>query len=432
MRTTLIHMIFFLLLFSTNKVQANDLKSGIAAFNNQDYVQARQLLGPLAHEANPEAMFYIGQMYDFGFGLPYNDYEAESWYSYAARKGHARASFYAAFLLREQKKETSKHLYSEAAKLNFTPATILEKGMQAYLKNEYRLAINIWEEEAQRNNKEAMCFLGELYNELSLKEFYDEKKSLHWYRKAAKAGHGKAAFHMSTHYWLFKKDKENATYWGLQSATNGFSRGYENIATMYFFEKDFENFIKWSKDGILNGCLNLTDTLVSYSGLELGNGCPNVAGPVGQYYLEKFGENKAIEWIETAIKKGDFAASVSLIDIYKKRPKTIHNLKKAYKWQIFLRPPSIGDNELNDLLNECKKLDCSQKFYYDIYKWTRLADRKNELRQPSMFPDLYKKNSKMYKRKYDFIESKLSPRELAEIDKHVKQCVSKYFLSYCQ
>ncbi|WP_417793839.1 hypothetical protein [Terasakiella pusilla] len=431
MRIALIVLSFFFILSSTNIGQANDLERGIAAFNNQDYAKAKQFLGPLAHEANPDAMFYIGQMYDFGFGLRYDDYEADQWYQYAGRKGNVKANFYAAFLLRESKKEVSKHLYSESIKLGFKPTSPLEEGMQAYLESEYLVALNLWEKAARKNNKDAMYFLGELYNELSLKELYDEKKSLLWYGKAAKLGHGIAAFNLAIHYWG-NNEEEKVVYWGVKAAENGFYRGYEIITDMYFFDKKYDRFIEWSKKGVLNGCPEFKEQLLPYSEYSKTNGCPNLAGPIEKHYLKNGDKESAIYWLETAVKKGHYVSAYGLAEIYQKSPKDADNRKLAYKWSLFYWPDSVGIDALHKLLAACSVIECSREFYFDVYKWTRISDRKKELRKTSIFPEIFDKNSKLYKKKYDLIESKLSIEEIAKVDKHVKQCVSKYYLSYCQ
>lgn len=63
---------------------AGDLEDGIEAFLAEDYSKAIRLLQPLAEQDEPRAQFYLGGMYDYGYGVAEDDENADFWYRRAA------------------------------------------------------------------------------------------------------------------------------------------------------------------------------------------------------------------------------------------------------------------------------------------------------------------------------------------------------------
>ena len=70
-----------------------DFKAGKAAYSREDYATAYREFLPLAEQGNAEAQWYIGSMYDFGYGLPQDYAEAVNWYRAAAEQGDIRGQF---------------------------------------------------------------------------------------------------------------------------------------------------------------------------------------------------------------------------------------------------------------------------------------------------------------------------------------------------
>jgi len=62
----------------------NALKTGIKAFQEQNYDAAFRLLIPLAEGGNPQAQCYIASIYQGGFGVPVDGVKAVDWYLKAA------------------------------------------------------------------------------------------------------------------------------------------------------------------------------------------------------------------------------------------------------------------------------------------------------------------------------------------------------------
>lgn len=63
------------------------------AFLGRDYATAYSLFKSSAEQGNPEAQFYLGIMYERGWGTATNAEVAAAWYRKAADQGHDRAQY---------------------------------------------------------------------------------------------------------------------------------------------------------------------------------------------------------------------------------------------------------------------------------------------------------------------------------------------------
>jgi uncharacterized protein len=70
---------------------AGPLEDGRAAYLRPDYASAMRLLRPLAEQGNAVAQLTLGQMYDFGEGVPQDYEQAVAWYRKAADQGNGGA-----------------------------------------------------------------------------------------------------------------------------------------------------------------------------------------------------------------------------------------------------------------------------------------------------------------------------------------------------
>ena len=68
-----------------------DLQSGLDAYERGDYEAALIQFRPLAEQGNAEAQLYLGIMYEYGKGVPWNPVQAFNWYRKAAESGHPKA-----------------------------------------------------------------------------------------------------------------------------------------------------------------------------------------------------------------------------------------------------------------------------------------------------------------------------------------------------
>ena len=66
---------------------------GVAAYDRGDYEAAYKEFLPLARTGNANAQFHLGNMYDFGWGVPQDYAAAARWYRKAAEQGDAGAQF---------------------------------------------------------------------------------------------------------------------------------------------------------------------------------------------------------------------------------------------------------------------------------------------------------------------------------------------------
>lgn len=70
---------------------AGPLEDGTAALEAGDYQTALTLLRPLARQGNVDAQFYIGGMYEHGWGVAADRALAMQWYIRAAKQGNGVA-----------------------------------------------------------------------------------------------------------------------------------------------------------------------------------------------------------------------------------------------------------------------------------------------------------------------------------------------------
>lgn len=75
----------------TQGARADDLESGVEAYNQGNYQDAIDAWMPLADEGNRDALFNMGQLYRMGKGVPRDPVMAEYFYRKAADKGHLAA-----------------------------------------------------------------------------------------------------------------------------------------------------------------------------------------------------------------------------------------------------------------------------------------------------------------------------------------------------
>jgi cell division septation protein DedD len=79
------------LLSLTGAAAAQDVQSGIAAWQAGDYAKAVGEWRPLADAGNADAQFNLAQAYRLGRGVPQNLNLAEQWFERAARQRHEQA-----------------------------------------------------------------------------------------------------------------------------------------------------------------------------------------------------------------------------------------------------------------------------------------------------------------------------------------------------
>ena len=182
----LLTVAFLLLLTISSVMFHDDFQDGWSSYVKKDFKTAHKLWLPLAEEGNVRAQFFIGFMYDLGFGVQEEDQEAVKWYRLAAKQGDSRAQFFMGFMfdfgsgVKEDDQEAVKW-YRLAAKQGYTPANAIiydlaEKGVPP--------ALRILKADAEKGVAEAQNKLGMMYD-LGFGVPEDDQEAVKWYRLAA-------------------------------------------------------------------------------------------------------------------------------------------------------------------------------------------------------------------------------------------------------
>ena len=75
-----------LLIGSVGASIANSLDDAFDAYNADEYQTTARILTPLAKKGDAEAQYYLGVIYDNGFGVPQDYQTAVKWYTSAAEQ----------------------------------------------------------------------------------------------------------------------------------------------------------------------------------------------------------------------------------------------------------------------------------------------------------------------------------------------------------
>ena len=70
----------------------SNLTLGLAAFEAKNYLNAFELLKPIAEQGDAEAQCIVANMYELGLGLEQDVVEAVKWYKKSAQQGYGIAS----------------------------------------------------------------------------------------------------------------------------------------------------------------------------------------------------------------------------------------------------------------------------------------------------------------------------------------------------
>jgi TPR repeat protein len=70
---------------------AGPWEDGTAAYNRGDYMPAIQVFRKLAEQGDAKAQHVLGVMFRKGEGVPKNPARAHMWFSFAAKRGEAKA-----------------------------------------------------------------------------------------------------------------------------------------------------------------------------------------------------------------------------------------------------------------------------------------------------------------------------------------------------
>ena len=95
---------------------AQDVQSGIQAWQSGRYDEAVREWRPLADRGDADAQFNLGHAYRLGRGVPQNLNLAEQWYERAARAGHVEAqAMYGLILFQNGRRDEAMPYVQQAA-----------------------------------------------------------------------------------------------------------------------------------------------------------------------------------------------------------------------------------------------------------------------------------------------------------------------------
>lgn len=110
-----------------------------------------------------------------------------------------------------------------------------QQGLDAYLKGEYRQALEIWKPAAESGDKVSAFNVGVLYAQ-GLGVDADPVEAVRWYRRSAIAGYANAQFNLGAAYYSGEGTEVNlaqAASWWEQAADQDHPEALYNLATLY-------------------------------------------------------------------------------------------------------------------------------------------------------------------------------------------------------
>ena len=263
-----------------------------------DYSKALEFFEKAADQGNAEAQYYLGYMYENGFGVEQswkNWQKAAEWYQKAADQNYAPAQYGLGNL----------YMYNRGVTVSF------ETAAEWYLKA------------AEQGNADAqyqLCFM--YFGGLGVEK--SEKKAFEWGLKAAEQGHAEAQANTG---WMYMNGAgvelsfEKALEWNEKAANQGNPNAQCNLGYMYengegvtqSYEKAVEWYQKSADQGYARAQYNL-----GYM-YDTGEG-------VTQSY------EKAVEWYQKAADQGDAIAQCNLGVMYDTGRGVLQSDEKAVEW----------------------------------------------------------------------------------------------------
>ena len=118
--------------FAAFPASAQNVKTGIEAWQKGDSAGAVKIWQPLAEKGDADAAFNLGQAYRLGKGVPLDLAQAQSWLEKAARKGHVDAAATLGLLLFQNGNRVSGMRWLKGAAEAGEPRALLMVGTAMY------------------------------------------------------------------------------------------------------------------------------------------------------------------------------------------------------------------------------------------------------------------------------------------------------------
>lgn len=393
-------------------------QAALSDYRLKDYVAALPEFKKCAEAGHRESMSLLGKLLFNGLGTDRNLVEAERWYRQAANAGDVSGmlklgAMYSRGVVVEKDSTEGLNWYRKAAKTRDAEAIFeLVKFLQSvgqetlpYPEHHslFRDAVDVFQSAAQRDDPDAMFFLGKLYgigdgirkdheqelfwikkaadlqNSDAMHELgsihakgkavvLDEGEALEWFQKSAEKGNPEGMYKLGALYEKsgFFQNYDLARYWYQEAAANG------HVDAMYMLgianllgslgHKELKTAAKWMREAADLGHIDAMCYLaqmyeagdgVSQSGLEsvkwfekaAKHGNVKAMSSLGTRYCEGHGVSKdvreAVKWFERAIDAGDVNTMVLLAGKYQSGDGVEQDYKKATK--LFRQAADAGE-----------------------------------------------------------------------------------------
>jgi uncharacterized protein len=352
--------------------------------NNQgkthDFLIAVELITQIAQQGNPDAQFFLGEVYR-DYGVPIGDiFKSFEWIFKAAEQGHELAIF-------ELKSPIP--LYGNILKDGDNLAEYYKKTIEGLPQYLYQIgsivlaaektdsAIKYITQAAEQGNVDAQYKLGLIfYQGVGVEQDY--KKSFDWTSKAAKQGNSQAESLLGEFYRLgngVTQDYRRSFEWFLKAAEHGNANAQYCLFLMYYsgngIPKNFNIGFDWLLKSAAQGFLQAQ----SLAGKIYSNGADM---GIAQNYKESF------KWFTKAAEAGHPDSQFQLSSSYILGRGTEVNAVKGYAWLIVAK--ALGNEQAIELVDGLQK-DLSQTQLSEGQTlatkiWGKLREQDNYIKAP--------------------------------------------------
>ncbi len=187
---------------------AQDLSEAVEAYQADDYSVAVPSFQALANQGDTDSMWYLGEMYDNGWGVEQSDELAFKWWKKAADLGDLDSQWEIGLMY----------------------------DIGQWVSEDQNVAFDWYMKSAENGRFSAMNEIGTRYSEgIGVKK--SEKKAVKWYKQAAEGGHaeGQANYGLQHEFGNggLKESAKKALYWYQLSAEQGDASGQAYLGEMY-------------------------------------------------------------------------------------------------------------------------------------------------------------------------------------------------------
>ncbi|WP_299394041.1 hypothetical protein [uncultured Desulfovibrio sp.] len=219
----------------------------------QGHEAGLKTLKQLAEQGHADAQFRLGEMYDYGEGVPQDDGKACQWYAKAAAQGH-EAGLKTLKQLAEQEHADAQFCLGEMYDYGKGVPRDIARAWQCYAK-----AAATFKNAASQGHAHAQFRLGDIYKE-GKGVPRDDDMARRWFEKAAEQGHADAQFRLGEMYDYGEgvpQDDGKACQWYAKAAAQEHADAQYRLGCMYRkgegVPQDYDLARRWFEKAIAQG-----------------------------------------------------------------------------------------------------------------------------------------------------------------------------------